>query len=113
MVRRIALFITALIVLAAIAGFIWERMSSASDRAAHPAPGRSFDVDGIAMHIDCRGTGEPTVLLEAGLMSGSTSWLRVHDAIATGTRTCAYDRAGMDWRAFGDLPPQLMLWCHG
>ena len=97
MARRITLFITGLVVLAAIAGFTWERTSAQSDRAAYPAPGRFFDVDGIAMHIDCRGTGDPAVLLEAGLMSGSTSWLRVHETTAAKTRTCAYDRAGMEW----------------
>jgi len=102
MVRRITLFIAGLIVLAAISGFFWERASARSDRAEHPAPGRSFDVDGLAMHIDCRGTGKPAVLLEAGLMSGSASWLRVHDSVAGHTRTCAYDRAGMDWSAFGE-----------
>ena len=102
MVRRIALFITGLIVLAAISGYLWERASARNDRAEHPAPGRFFDVDGLAMHIDCRGTGEPAVLMEAGLMSGSASWLRVHDTIAGHTRTCAYDRAGMDWSEFGD-----------
>jgi pimeloyl-ACP methyl ester carboxylesterase len=102
MVKRIALFIFGLIVLAAISGSIWERLSAKSDRAEHPAPGRFFDVDGLAMHIDCRGTGKPAILLEAGLMSGSASWLRVHETIAAHTRTCAYDRAGMDWSAFGD-----------
>lgn len=102
MARRIALVISGMIVLAVIAGFIWERMAAKSDREDHPAPGHSFDVGGIAMHIDCRGAGEPPVLLEAGLMSGSASWLRVHETVATQTRTCAYDRAGMDWSAFGD-----------
>ncbi len=102
MARRIALFITGLIIVTAIAGFIWERRSADNDRAEHPAPGRTFEVDGLAMHIDCRGAGAPAVLLEAGLMSGSASWLRVHETIAASTRTCAYDRAGMDWSAFGD-----------
>jgi len=102
MVRRLILFLVAFIVLAAFGGFVWEHRSAANDRAAHPAPGRTYDLDGLAMHIDCRGTGEPVVVLEAGLMAGSTSWLQVIDTIAAHTRTCTYDRAGMDWSAFGD-----------
>lgn len=102
MVQRWLLLLAALIALGAFAGFAWERTSAANDRKAHPAPGRFFDVEGLAMHIDCRGSGAPAVILEAGLMSGSTSWLQVHDAIAAHTHTCAYDRAGMDWSAFGD-----------
>ncbi len=102
MVRRLILSLLALTILAAFAGYVWEHRSAANDRAAHPAPGRTYDVDGLSMHIDCRGAGEPAVLLEAGLMAGSTSWLQVVDSIAAHTRTCAYDRAGMDWSAFGD-----------
>ncbi len=50
------------------------------------------------MHLDCRGSGSPTVIFESGLdTSGSLSWSLVHDEIAKTTRACAYDRAGMMW----------------
>jgi pimeloyl-ACP methyl ester carboxylesterase len=80
-----------------LAGAAYQWQQAGADRRAHPAPGRFFDVDGLRMHLDCRGEGEPTVVLEAGLTSGSITWHRVHDAIARVTRTCAYDRPGMDW----------------
>jgi pimeloyl-ACP methyl ester carboxylesterase len=57
------------------------------------------------MHIDCRGTGSPTVILESGLgTGGTTDWTLVHDEIAGFTRTCAYDRAGIMWSDPKDSP---------
>jgi len=47
------------------------------------------------MHIDCQGAGSPTVILEAGLTGGTDSWLQVAPGIASATRVCAYDRAGL------------------
>jgi pimeloyl-ACP methyl ester carboxylesterase len=46
-------------------------------------------------YIDCRGSGAPTVVLEAGAGGGAGSWSPVLDDIAATTRTCAYDRAGL------------------
>jgi pimeloyl-ACP methyl ester carboxylesterase len=48
-----------------------------------------------AFYLDCRGTGSPTVVLEAGAGGGAGSWSPVFDDIAATTRTCAYDRAGL------------------
>ena len=58
------------------------------------ATGQRFTVDGRAMYLDCRGEGSPTVVLEAGSGADSSTWVAVHDELATMTRTCAYDRAG-------------------
>jgi len=50
------------------------------------------------MHLDCRGTGSPTVVLIHGLDNGGAlSWSAVHDSIAATARTCAYSRAGIMW----------------
>jgi pimeloyl-ACP methyl ester carboxylesterase len=63
-----------------------------------PAPyfpaGERFDIGSRSLYLDCRGTGSPTVILEAGSGSDSATWAAVHDELATMTRTCAYDRAG-------------------
>jgi pimeloyl-ACP methyl ester carboxylesterase len=58
------------------------------------AKGRRIDIGPRALYLDCRGTGRPTVVLEAGMGSDSSTWSAVHDELATTTRTCAYDRAG-------------------
>ncbi len=58
------------------------------------AAGQRFDVAGRALYLDCRGTGSPTIVLEAGSGADSSTWAAVHDELAATTRTCAYDRAG-------------------
>jgi pimeloyl-ACP methyl ester carboxylesterase len=49
------------------------------------------------MHIDCRGVGRPTVVMDAGLGGASLDWSLVQPALQATTRVCVYDRAGMGW----------------
>jgi pimeloyl-ACP methyl ester carboxylesterase len=74
-----------------------------------PVQGRLIEIGGGRhMQIDCRGTGAPIVVLEAGLDTmGSLSWAAVQDKIAATTRTCAYSRAGVMWseRRTGEFEP--------
>jgi pimeloyl-ACP methyl ester carboxylesterase len=58
------------------------------------AQGQRYDIGERSLYLDCRGAGSPTVVLEAGSGSDSSTWSAVHDAIAATTRTCAYDRVG-------------------
>jgi len=60
-----------------------------------------FDVDGRTLHLDCRGIGTPTVILQSGYGDAGDIWSlaeqrppAVHPAIAESTRVCAYDRPG-------------------
>jgi pimeloyl-ACP methyl ester carboxylesterase len=72
----------------------------ARQRVVHdfPARGQMVDIGGRRIHIDCRGTGTPTVVFESGLdTNGSLSWSAIHDSVAQFTRACAYDRAGIMW----------------
>ncbi len=90
-------FVLVLLVIMIVAGFGYQWFSARADRANFPPPGELYVVDGLNIHLDCRGQGVPAVLLEAGLTFGSTSWGIVHDALAQQTRVCAYDRPGIDW----------------
>ncbi len=60
----------------------------------YEARGTLVDVGGRSLYLDCRGTGRPTVVLESGMGDTAAGWAAVHDALASTTRTCAYDRAG-------------------
>jgi pimeloyl-ACP methyl ester carboxylesterase len=62
--------------------------------APYLAGGERIDIGPRSLYLDCRGSGLPTVVLEAGSGSDSGTWSAVHDALATTTRTCAYDRTG-------------------
>jgi pimeloyl-ACP methyl ester carboxylesterase len=61
----------------------------------YDARGERIDIGGRSLYLDCRGEGQPTVVLEAGSGSDSGTWSAVIDALAATTRTCAYDRAGL------------------
>ena len=61
----------------------------------YEAQGRVVAVDGRDVYLDCRGTGSPTVVLEAGFGSGAGSWGAVLDGVAAFTRVCAWDRPGL------------------
>jgi pimeloyl-ACP methyl ester carboxylesterase len=97
-IKRIALVIGGLIVVALLAGVVYEQIMRSRAVSQYPAQGRLLDVGGRRMQIDCRGSGTPIVVFEAGLDTmGALSWSAVHDAIATTTRACAYSRAGVMW----------------
>lgn len=52
------------------------------------------DVGTLRLHLRCEGSGHPLVVFEAGLGLDASVWQRVQPEIASGTRACAYDRAG-------------------
>lgn len=95
---RVTLSLAALcLLLAGLASLEKQRQQRATDR--YPAPGQVVEVDGRRLQLDCRGSGEPLVLLESGGrdIHGSLGWAPVHDEIAAFTRVCSYSRAGYLW----------------
>lgn len=66
--------------------------------AEFPAiPGQRYDVGGYQLHINCTGSGSPTVLVDVGLGDDSTDWLPIQQAISQNSRICIFDRAGYGW----------------
>jgi pimeloyl-ACP methyl ester carboxylesterase len=61
----------------------------------YEARGRTVEVGGRAIYLDCRGSGSPTVILEAGFGASAGSWAWLFDDIAGTTRVCAWDRPGL------------------
>ncbi|MBN1450571.1 MAG: alpha/beta hydrolase, partial [Anaerolineales bacterium] len=94
---RAALGILALLLVLMAAGAIYQALASARDAKAYKPLDQMVDVDGIQMRLDCRGSGSPTVVLEAGAQSSSMVWVRIQDDVAKFTRVCSYDRAGYGW----------------
>jgi pimeloyl-ACP methyl ester carboxylesterase len=91
-----AVLVAALVVVAA-AGFTYERIGQARDAQRFPPPGVLVDVGGFRLHLDCIGSGSPTVVLDAGLGVPSLTWTAVQKRTAKTTRVCWYDRAGYAW----------------
>jgi pimeloyl-ACP methyl ester carboxylesterase len=88
--------IVAFLALGAIGGG-YETLQLAHDRDAYAMPGQSYDVGGHRLHLNCSGTGSPTVVLENGLGETSPQWAWITRAVAPETRICAYDHAGQGW----------------
>lgn len=80
--------------------------SSAAVSAAGepPAPGTYVWVGDHRLHLDCQGSGSPTVVFDSGLGGSSLDWTLVQPKVASFTRACAYDRAGYAWSDPGPLP---------
>ncbi len=88
-----------------LVGYIYEPWAEAADARTYPPPGQLVDVGGYRLHINCTGTGSPTVVIDAGLGDWSTTWGGyVQPEVAKTTRVCTYDRAGMGWSEAGPLP---------
>jgi pimeloyl-ACP methyl ester carboxylesterase len=87
---------------AASSGAVVGGVSASSFEDTYLAPGSTLDVGDHSLHLDCRGHGQPTVVLVSGLGEFSASWARVMDGVASTTRVCAYDRVGQGWSDDGD-----------
>jgi pimeloyl-ACP methyl ester carboxylesterase len=85
-----------LLVLASVGGGV-ETVRLALQGGTPPMPGDLYDVGGYRLHLNCTGTGTPTVVLLAGMGETSTAWGHVQPAVAGTTRVCSYDREGQGW----------------
>ncbi len=95
----------ALIAGLALAGASYEAIAARGDAQTFPPPGRLVDVGGYSLHIQCVGSGSPTVVFDAGLGGTSLDWTLVQAVIGQTTRVCTYDRAGMG-RSDNGLAPR-------
>ena len=86
-----------LVLVLALAGFLYENISESRDRRFNPPAGRRYDVGGYKLQMDCMGEGGPTVILESGLGDTHVSWHKVQPPIAKFVRVCSYDRAGLGY----------------
>jgi pimeloyl-ACP methyl ester carboxylesterase len=87
-----------------LVGAIYEPLAEAADAKAHPPPGKMVEVGGYRLHINCTGSGRPTVVVEAGWGDSSAAWGWVQPEVARTTRICTYDRAGMGWSEASPQP---------
>jgi pimeloyl-ACP methyl ester carboxylesterase len=97
--------------LAAVGGG-YETVSAATD--THVAmPGRLINVDGHNMHLNCTGSGSPTVVLQpgGGAMSSDMGWITPR--VAAESRVCVYDRPGRGWSEPVDSAQDATAIAHG
>ena len=64
-------------------GGMYERVTLAREDGRYAMPGRLIDVGGHRLHINCTGTGSPTVVLEPGLGEPSVAMSWIAPDVAT------------------------------
>lgn len=75
-------------------GAAYQWQATRSELARQPPPGRMVDIGGYRLHLYCEGSGNPTIILDAGLGDSYLVWSEVQQRIAPTNRVCAYDRGG-------------------
>ena len=78
-------------------GGVYERIGRSVDPSLSAMRGQLVDVGGYRLHIECTGSGGPTVVLEPGAGGMSAAMGLITPAVARDTRVCVYDRAGRGW----------------
>ncbi len=106
--KRVLFGIAVLLVLALVAGFLYQAIGNWRDARQFPLPGRLValgpEVPGVSLGLICSGTGSPTVIFDSGLGVPAIGWGESQAGIAKFTRVCAYDRAGYGWSTAGPMP---------
>ncbi|MGA2848281.1 MAG: alpha/beta fold hydrolase [Terracidiphilus sp.] len=96
--------VVAVAVLTLAAGLIFQWSATKLDERRYPMPGVLVEVNGHRMHLDCRGQGSPTVVMDAGLGDSASTWSLVQPEVAKFTRVCSYDRPGFGWSGAASVP---------
>ncbi|MGB6746005.1 MAG: alpha/beta hydrolase, partial [Terracidiphilus sp.] len=90
----IVFFITAMVA----AGVLYEMLGSRRDARLYASPGRWIAIGrGARLYVLEAGSGEPTVLFEAGISATNLNWRRIQESVAQFTGTASYDRGGLGW----------------
>lgn len=75
------------------------------DGIAYTQPQHMVEIEpGRRLNLYCIGNGSPTVIFEAGLTDAINVWGYVQPVVASKTRTCSYDRAGVGFSDAGRRP---------
>ncbi len=86
--------VLAVTALAAVGGSVHAVSQTIDQAATETLPGQLVDVGDHRLFLSCKGSGEPTVILEPGLGETSAAWGWIAPTVAAHTRVCVYDRAG-------------------
>jgi pimeloyl-ACP methyl ester carboxylesterase len=96
----LGLFLSLIVIL-----LVRESITRNRYRVEYPPPGQMVSLGTHDVHLNCVGSGSPTVVFEADLdQYGSLSWDSVQSEIGELTRACSYDRAGIMWSEPGPRP---------
>jgi pimeloyl-ACP methyl ester carboxylesterase len=105
---NVLLIVVGLILFLMFIGTVFEFVSTQRDRQRYKTPpGKLVDVGGHKLHLLTMGerkSGQPVVVMEAGVASSSLDWQLVQPKVAEFAQTVTYDRAGYGWSEKGTDP---------
>jgi pimeloyl-ACP methyl ester carboxylesterase len=102
--KRGLLAVALVILLALLAGSIYERIGRRRDARSVTQVGKSVDIGGRRLNLYCSGEGSPAVIFESGGGAPGFTWVNIQPQVAKFTRACWYDRAGFGWSDPGPQP---------
>ncbi len=92
------LSITGLAGTLATTGFLYQWIGSRSDRRRFARAGRWVKIgNGRRLYLLEKGSGEATVLFEAGIAATNLNWFHVQEKVSRFASTASYDRCGLGW----------------
>ncbi len=92
------LFLPALAAALIVAGFLYQLVGAYYDRVRYTAGGRWIDIgDGRRLYLLEKGSGEPTVVFEAGIAATNLNWCHIQEMVSRFAATASYDRGGLGW----------------
>ena len=94
---RVLVAFAVLVVVMLIVGTSWNTFEQRRLLKNNPPPGRFYSVGGKLMHLNCVGSGRPTIVAEAGSGEDSLTWTLLQKQLSSTYRFCSYDRAGAGW----------------
>lgn len=65
---------------------------------------KMVDIGTHKLHLQCTGTGRPTIVIDTGIGETTQSWAPMIEALSSERRVCAYDRAGYGKSEPGPMP---------
>jgi pimeloyl-ACP methyl ester carboxylesterase len=95
--------VLAVLVLLALGG-TYEAIGRATEPSV-AMRGELVDVGAYRLHLECTGTGAPTVILEPGGGASAATLGWIAPEVARHTTVCVYDRAGKGWSDAAQTAP--------
>jgi pimeloyl-ACP methyl ester carboxylesterase len=94
-----------LIAVLVLAGFLYQFLGAHNDRRRYAAGGRWIDIGaGRRLYLLEKGSGEATVLFEAGIAATNLNWFHLQGEVSQFAATASYDRGGLGWSSPSRTP---------
>lgn len=108
LVRRlggvVAKVIAIVVAIALVSAATYEQIGAWRDSRVLRQVGRSVDIGGRTLNINCTGEGSPTVIFVSGRTAPGYVWTPTQRGVSAFARSCWYDRADLGWSDSGPDP---------